>query len=137
MFISPGNRVLPRIRSNRVHFTLSLNFIETRHRSIYWVNDHFNTPSGCLEPVLGRIVWLELSSAELAILHQLQGCNPSTPFLPQPTNQQVGYPWYESVHLWSKECHPDPLPIHPNSTPTSPQCASPAYVNHDGDAVKF
>jgi hypothetical protein len=81
--------------------------------------------------------WLELSSAELAILYQLQGHDLSTPFLPQPTNQQVGYPQYESVHLWSEERHLDPLPIHPNSTPASPQCTSSTHANHDGDTVKF
>jgi hypothetical protein len=81
--------------------------------------------------------WLKLSSAELAILYQLQGHDPSIPFLLQLINQQVGYPHYKSVHLWSKEHHPDPLPIHPNSIPASPQCTSPMHVNHDSNAVKF
>jgi hypothetical protein len=59
--------------------------------------------------------WVKLTPAELAILHRLQGRDPGTPFFPQPTEQPIGYPHLESIHLWSQERRPDPLPAKPNS----------------------
>jgi hypothetical protein len=81
--------------------------------------------------------WVKLTPPELAILHRLQGRDPGAPFFLQPTEQLVNYPRFESVHLWSEERRPNPLPAKPNSAPASPQSPAPENANHDSDAPQF